>query len=80
MTSGVRARRSLESDTEHVWTLQQDEDDADDDDWEDWDDDDEDFDEEWEDEDEEDEEWEDEEVDEDLDVGGPRRPSEDDWN
>jgi hypothetical protein len=65
MTSGVRVPRSLDSDAEHVWTLQQDEDDDEDEDWDDWDDDDED--------------WDDEDVD-DLDVGGPRRPSEDDWN
>ena len=78
MTGGVWAERSLDGDdgnAEHLWILQQDDEDPadDEDEDEDWDDD-EDWDEDWEDEDDEDEDWEDEEE-----ADGPRRPSDDDW-
>jgi hypothetical protein len=72
MTGGGWAERPLDDDdrdAEHLWILQQDED-EDEDGWEDEDDD---WDDDWEDEDEDDEEWEDE------DDHVLRRPSDDDW-
>ena len=73
MTGGGWAERPLDGDdrdAEHLWILQQDDDDAEDEDWDDEDD----WDDEWEDEDEDDEEWENEDEDD-----APRRPSDDDW-
>ena len=73
MTGGGWAERPLDGDdrdAEHLWILQQDDDE--DDDWEDEDDD---WDDDWDD-DEDDDEWEDEEEEDDHRL---RRPSDDDW-